>query len=514
MAHKVIDKRGTDSFSKRFQAGNLYPNPQRSFNNNRPRWYSVSDTHKAFSPSDRTNVIKYSRELFAGVPTLHGAVLQKASYSCLNAFQPSFRGTNTAWGEEVRDWLMERFYPVANVRGGNYNFVNSLNALSVALDVDGEALVYLQISRDGFPQFGIIPSHRIGQRSSSDLVTNGRYKGNQMIDGVILNSNMRPVAYRILGDKPEEDYDISAQSSMLVFESPWVDSVRGISKFGSVLLDALNTQDIDFFLQQGVKLDSAVGLLSYTQSGSADQSVVENSILAEDESTIPAPPLANTPTSGLAVETMLGGLINYFKAGSGEKLESFKTERPHGNVENFVKRLERRCMYGLGWPYEMLNATEIGGASVRLVQSEARNSIHSRQTTLARVAKFVVSYAVATAMENGLIPTNYNDSWFNWNFKYGELLTVDAGYEAEADRKGLLLGTTTLEDIAAKHGEDWYDIREQTTKEVDDLLTRAQALATKFNIPMNQALSLLTQRSPNEAASTIQPDTSAPALTN
>ncbi len=505
-SYKFTDKRGTDSFSKRFQAGNLYPNPQRNFNSNRPRWYSVADTHKGFTASDRTNVIKYSRELFAGVPTLHGAVLQKASYSCLNAFQPSYRGADTAWGEKVQEWLLTRFYPVANVRGGNYNFLNTLNALSVALDVDGEALVYLQTSRDGFPQMGVIPSHRIGQRGTGDKVLDGRYKGNTIIDGVIVNANMRPIAYRILGDKPDDDYDISAQSAMLVFESVWADSIRGNSKFGSILVDALNTQDIDFFLQQGVKLDSAMGLLSYTQSGTADQSVVDsNPILAEDESVIGIPQVAPA-NSGMAVEAMLGGMINYFKAGSGEKLEAFKTDRPHANVENFVQRLERRCMYGIGWPYEMLNAKEIGGASVRLVQSEARNAISARQTTLARVAKFVVAFAVATAMKQELIPANYQDAWYNWNFKFGELLTVDAGYEKESDRKGFLLGTNTLEEITAKQGEDWLDVRAQCEKEAYDLLERADRLSKKFNIPFNQALALLQQRSPNEAASSIPPD--------
>src|SRR5262249_51222543 len=162
--------------------------------------------------------------------------------------------------------------------------------ISVALDVDGDCLIYLQQSRDGFPQFGVVPAHRIGQRTNTDkLVTEGRFKGYRITDGVITNTNGRAIGYRILGDTPDDDYDITAQSAMLLFESPWSDQIRGISNFGSVLIDALNSADIDFFLQQGVKLDSAVGLLAYTQNGEADPSTLANPILAEDESPLTTP---------------------------------------------------------------------------------------------------------------------------------------------------------------------------------------------------------------------------------
>lgn len=160
-------------------------------------------------------------------------------------------------------------------------------------------------------------------------------------------------------------------------------------------------------------------------------------------------------------------------------------------------------MYGLGWPYEMLNCSALGGAAVRLVQSEARNAIRARQNTLARVAKFIVGYAVAKGMEKELIPANYDDEWYNWQFNFGPLLTVDNGYEAEADRKGLLLGTNTLEQVAAKNGEDWYELRDQTSKEVTDLLTRAQKIATQFNISMDKALDLLSQRSANPVSTAL-----------
>jgi capsid protein len=501
MAHKFINKLGTESWRNSVKAG-LYPNPKFApggIGGIRPRYYTLSDTPEGYTPSDRKTTIEFARTLFASSATLHGAVTKKATFATLDAFQPRFRGANAKWGAEIEAWLKERFYPVCNTRGGNYNFANTLFAISINLDVDGECLIALVNSRDGFPLVQVIPSNRIGQRDvMQKTVESGRYKGNVIKDGIILNANNRAIAYRILGDTEDDDYDLPAQSALLLFEPKHPDQIRGISRFGSIIMDALNKADIDHYLQRAVKLYSSQGIQAYTADGSGDQAGVVNPITGEDS--VNADGKAFNASLGIAIKPVLGGMYNFLTADTGQKLEAFNFDTPNPNTEEFIQRLERGILYAIDWDYSSLNAKDIGGASVRLVQAQLRNVIRARQNTLNRAARFIVSFAVATGMANELITPNYDDAWYNWTFSRGELLTVDAGNERDANRKDFLLGLTTASEIAASQGHDWTEQRAQQQKEVADLLTRATELVKQFpNLGFNQAISLLQQRSPNES---------------
>jgi hypothetical protein len=498
MSHKVRDLRGMDSGRKRF-AASLYTTPRTYAGQVRPRFYHPQDTATAVNVSSRTSLMGYSRELFATMGNLGGAIVQKNDWAFTDGWLPSFKGADQSWGDIAETWLTDKFFNVCNVRGSNFNFNTTLYLLGCALDVDGEALIVLTSSRDGFPLIQIVAAHRIGQRRSQEkTVTVGRYKGAQIIDGVIVNGNGRPVAYRILGDTEDDDYDISAQSAMLLTEPSWSDQYRGIPRLARVVLDALDTQDIDYYLKRTVKIESSQGIFHTTIAGTPDTSAP---LVGLEEDTAPFVAPANT---GLVFEALQGGEILYGKAGAGEKLESFKTDRPHSNTEAFVNRIERRCLYGLGWPIELLDPSKVGGASVRLIQSLARKSIRSRQNTVERAARFIVAWAVSRAMASEFIPANYQDAWYNFDFTRPASITVDDGNESKADIEGLKIGTHTLSEVTAKEGKDWYEVREQTQKETEDLLTRAQDLSKRYTISFDKALELLSQRGPNPMPNSAQ----------
>jgi hypothetical protein len=146
----------------------------------------------------------------------------------------------------------------------------------------------------------------------------------------------------------------------------------------------------------------------------------------------------------------------------------------------------------------MLDASKVGGASVRLVQDLVRKSISSRQSTLERRAKIIINYAVATAMNQNIIPQN-NDDWYSWSFTKGGVISVDNGKEADIDRENFKLGMTTLSEIVSKRGYDWQSIRDQSQKEVEDLITRSKEISAKYGVPFETAMTLLQQNTPNQA---------------
>lgn len=498
-SYKVRDYRGSDA--RKPQMGPLYPSPQHRPNSYRPRVYTnLVDTSVSVDISTRTSMVRYSRELFASVGNLGGAVLQKNQWAFTDGWLPVYKGENQEWGDEAEAFLRNSWYPICNVRGGNYDFRTSLFLLGVALDVDGDQLIIFTKSRDGFPLLQFVPSHRIGQRDYSEkTVKKGRYRGAKIVDGVIVNTSGRAVAYRILGDAHDgsEDYEISAQSALLLYEPEWADTVRGIPRVARTVLDWMDVQDVDSYLKTAVKLDSSQGLIHATKDGGPDAGA--NLVTSEEDATV-------TANASLTLENFgPNNEIYYVSAGSGETVEPFRTERPHTNVTAFLERIERRGLYAIGWPIELADPSKVGGASVRLIQDLARKSIKSRQATGDRFAKWAVPWVLSVAMENDLLPKNYNDDWWSWNFTKPALITVDNGNEAAADRESLRIGTASMSEVTAKRGGDWYELRQQIEIETADLLERAKRLSEEHNITYDKALELLTQRgsSPTAKASPV-----------
>lgn len=435
------------------------------------------------------------RSLFGSCPDLGGALLAKSSW-CVGpgAFTPIFTGADKAWGDIAEKFLTEKFYPVCSVMGPNYPFTTLLYLSSLAIDVDGDSGLYFTTTRQGFPQVGLVASHKIGQRSPSPgTVKGGKFDGYRIVDGTIINNEGRPIGFRILGDIEADDYDISTQNFQLLMEPEWSDQYRGISRIARSLTDWNDQDDINEFLKRGVKLASSIGLLSKTETGDA-VSAGANIVGLEEDSIN----LGTSTDNGVSIESIRGGEILYMKSGVNETIEGLKDERPSPNTEDFISRIQRRAMYSIGWSQEMLDASKVGGASVRLVQDLARKSISSRQASLERRARVIVTYSIAKAMNAGLIPQN-NDDWYSWSFTKGGVICVDNGKEADLDREGYKLGTTTLSEIASKKGQDWTELRVQQQRETEDLLDRATVISKKYNIGMDAALGLLSQRTPNQA---------------
>lgn len=453
----------------------------------RPRRYQ-GGRGDVITEGDWRELLDYSRQLFAQLGNLGGAIVQKNLYAVGDAWKPQFYGSDRAWGERVEEWLTEQFYPMADVRGPAFDFVTNLFLDGLAMDVDGDSLMVFTESERGFPQVKYYPAHRIGGAQCSGEVKDGPYKGAMMRNGVIFNRDGRAIAYRIKGEEGGKDTDISAFNAQFLFEPEWQHQGRGIPRVGRTLLDWFDVQDIDVFLKRGVKLDASQGLLHYTETGTAD--TAETAISANDDT-------GSTDTD-LRIQRREGGEILYMKAGAGEKLESFSSDRPHPNTEAFIARLERRGLLAVGWFYELIDPSKIGGASVRLIQDQARTSVRARQKTIRKRARRSVIYAVAKAMKNKLVPENDGD-WWKWNFETPAQITVDAGYDRQADVEDLKLGNTSRAAVVAKYGGWWEDVDAQRDREFDALVTRAKVHAEKHGLPLEYVLDRLEQRSPNPA---------------
>lgn len=382
-----------------------------------------------------------SRKLYANLGPVKGAVNSKAMHAIGRSWLPKFEGEDEEWGAAATEWLLEKFYPIADIHGRD--FQTALFLLSVSIDRDGDCGALLTEYETGFPAIQIVPAHAIGQRKAETNIDSGPYKGLSMFHGVITNAVGRAVAYNILGpdDKGTKDFQVSARDLALLMEPEWADQIRGFPAFVHAILDLKTLRTVQGYEKMASELASSIGLLEYNETGMPDFS----------DPAIALNGNAGTAT-GMTVEARDGGLIRYMKANSGAKLEAFKNDRPGDAWDRFMNRLLRNACSGANWPYELVwDISALGGANTRLILATAMHAVADRQELLRPFARRAVGYAISKAIKNGDLPPN--DEWFKWCFTMPARMTSDYGRDGKSDREDYILGITNLGDILAEEGK-------------------------------------------------------------
>lgn len=432
-------------------------NPRETFR--RPFEVKTIDTiSKEVNQYDWLTLLSDSRKLYSNLGPVTGAIDDKAMYSVGRAWCPKYKGKNKAWGKIAEEWLESMWYPMADVRGGAFDFKTDLFLSSVSVDRDGEIYVRLVESDDGWPQIQLIPAHMVGSRSDDgNELKQGPYKGLKIIQGVIVNKYGRAVAYNILSDKPENDEQVSARDMIQVFDPKWCDQVRGFPCFTHALLDLKDLRTVQGYEKMASAMAGRVGIIEKNELGAPDPNDPMNALTRNRSNNLGGQAEVTTQEFG-------GGEAVYFRSGTGAGLEILKNDRPGAAWESFMDRLIRNACVGAGWPFELTwDAAKLGGANVRLLIAKAMRSVEDRQDLLRPVARRVVGYAVAKAIKNGDLPED--DEWYNWGFTLPARMTADYGRDASADLKDYEAGLRTMTDIVEEEGGNIEEHIETLTEE-------------------------------------------------
>lgn len=488
----------------------LFATPRTSFQEDayRPRLNGALGQQWRMSDYDWRELVGFSQQLFAQYPNIGRAIIEKNTYATGDAWRPHFKGDNQEWGRIVEKWLIEEWYPNCDIRGGIFDFNTNLFLSGIAWDVDGDDLMILTEDESGFPKLKFVPALCIGSRRSSTRsasISGGPYDGARECNGLLLDRDDRIIAINILGQDPADDMLIPAASCQLMFEPEFRCFHRGIPRMAKAILDAFDVQDIDGFLKRIIKRYASIAALHSTETGEpppGSDLIVERTADPNDQG-FSAP-------ADVRIQRIIGGEDYFLSAAAGEKLEPFNFTTPSPNTEAFINRLERRSIDAVEWSYDLLDPAHLKGACVRLVQDRARHSVLKRQRSQKVRARLGVQYAVSRGMTTKRIPPNWaNGDWMRWTFNLPAQITVDAGYDEQADRENFKSGTTTLAAISEKRGRFWLDTRRQRVEENKNLIESARELvehaqAIGEELTFREALDLMQMQATTQRVETIQ----------
>jgi len=430
--------------------------------------YIAADINQTLNRGTRRRLMAFSRWLYANHGMVRGAVNDVARYALGTGLTPQ---SQSAEAKAYEDYFAE-WSKVCDV-AGQFTFAQMQRMASIRMDVDGD-IGFLMIGRqDAFPQLQLIESHNIASES---------LKYNEAgHDGVMVSPSGKPTAYNVKSG--DEFRSISANNFILVYDPDRVAQLRGVSALAHAIDHIRDATDILEFEKVGVKMNSAIGMAITTQGGIADDgsSLIEDGYSAAD-------------TGIVAWDTFQPGMVPRLKI--GESIESFASNKPSAAFAGFLEYLLRDVALGLGVPYEFIVEPSKQGTASRFILEKAARRFEERQALItSRFCNRVWGWVIARGIKRGDLPAS--SDWWRVNWQAPKKITVDLGRESKANQDAIKMGLRTMREDTGERGHDWQDIRNQVEREASDLLERAKRLSETYEIKMDTALHLLSQRTPN-----------------
>jgi len=503
----------------------LYKTPSQSRSDFRPISKPRAKTYEAVTAWQRREMVDVSRVIAAGVTNIDAALIQAGEFSVGDSWHIKYRGTNKSWGKQRDEWFNTTYARNCNARGPVNDWRSSLRQFNWTRKVEADYGVWFngqpyrdstgkQIDPTG--QFNTVKFDRIstgliGQVRGVGMVGVGngleavkelpktwnyystlsatgswpgiyiindpasRFDGYRIIDGIIMDADMRVVGYRIIGftedgmpcysDIPAAwmHFNYSARKNL--------DLIRGIPEIAEGILQVMHLDDIQSLISMAVKLASA---LAVTRESTDGNPAAGGRATFDEQSTDIN---GATVTQKRAVQEIFPGIIE-LATNNKEKLAALGFDRPSMNEENFIKRIEKSVLHKL-WPRDLIYAEDTGRAGTRAIASQARTICSWDQICLERTARWIADRATEFAMRAGYIASNDNlYDPYNYVFTVPGQFTVDEGNDMKMRLQALGRCIISRGIISEMDGYLAEEIEEQRAAEVDRLMTAAEKLAT------------------------------------
>jgi lambda family phage portal protein len=465
----------------------------------RPPIYNAvaQDSHIDVGSSDRERIVKLSRWLYNNAPFVRGLIAEKARYSVGSGIRPQARSGDEAW-DAAAEAFFEQWSRVADVQG-RFTWREMQRIASIAIDRDGEIFFRATQQSTGYPALQLILAHRIGDATG---VFRPGEADPRLIDGVIVNADMRPIFYRHLtgpgGDPSREYQDIPAQQLIHVGEACQGDELRYVTALAPSINHLRDVSDAVSFEKMALKVNSylAMAIKSSNPQG-ADFFGEASTHTTANNTDITVESLGNT-----------GGGIP--RLGMGEDLIAWNSQRPSQNFRDFCDILLREVCGNVGVPWEFYaRPSDAGGAALRAVLVRAQRTFEQRQALLIdRLCSRVWAHVVTIGMQRNLIPQNEN--WWRVEWQRPAAASVDYGREAAANLNDVRAGLRTYSEDYAERGLEWKDALRQRATEAKYL----SELAAEFGLSPDSIATFSPNPVPAPAATDKDSLTVAkPALT-
>ncbi len=496
-----------DQYGRTVSAGRLYPSPSSHARDSRPRPKVRPKIYENVTERDRQEQVAYASVIATRVPNIEAALGMKADFAVGDSWHVRYKGSNPAWGRRMEAYVNETYFRNCNLLGPTSDFHSTLKQLSLALDVQADYAAvfdnntglaqFIDCSRIGTGDNGAVSAgsgldrvNTLGNDFSAWSTNGWRQKGYvindpaspfdgaRIVDGVIVDQNLRCLGLRVLGydEEGEPTYaDIPKAQIHFNFEAvKWLNQLRGIPSLANLLDDSNTVEDANYYWGQAIKLSAAMSVTRKTKDGRpATAAMQETEVTGTDLE-------GATRTYKIAVEDRGSGIVE-LSTDNNEEIGSVDYNRPSMEEAAFISRLETGFFHK-HWPRGLIYTNDIDRAAGRAIAQQVRQIVWGRQRILERTARWWVDRAIAHGMRTGRIPENVAAfDPYDYEFTLPGEFTLDEGNDGKLWLSFLGRGCITRGIIANKQGYQAAEITDANELDEDDLARRAEALHAKHN---------------------------------
>jgi len=460
--------------------------------------YQAAQSNRLFAPKswgtpaessrtvrDRKIMMWESRDLVENFPDIYTA-LGKFSNNCApTEFTP-------ATGDAKYDALVAEYFHDWCKRAdvtGRHSFRKLMQLALEMRPVDGDCGFALRQSR-GAIRLDLIAADRIGNPNATE-------SGENYLDGILVNGDGSPTAYRIFRLTKEGTYtdpeEIKAEYFRHYFDPFRADQYRGVSAFHAVINTARMLKGILDAEMVGSKFASQQAALVFNERASAPT----RNLFQPNNSTLPTGQARQDEYSDV-------GTIKYMA--TGDRVEVMPS-RPGTAFQGFVDHLNQEIARGLDIPFGVLFGTAgYKGPNVRAEFAQADRIWERHRGILSdKVLDPIKEAVILNAIANDELPMPPAISGekpvqalrraVRGEWRWPAKMSIDAGRDSAANlnehRQGILSG----QQIAAEQGYDYFTTLEQKAVES----AKVSELAKKYGVP-ETAIQLTTSSLPSTPA--------------
>lgn len=392
---------------------------------NRPRVLLASmESKKELTPSTRLALLRLGRwsrnnhgfcaRIVTGVPR----------YALGNGMPPQARTSDAAWNKAAEIAFEDQCGTDAFAfdKSGAVNFYEAQRLICEQMCTDGDFFAQLDTSANDRAMVRFIGGEYVGDPAIAA-------KDDGFRDGVLTNSDGRPVKYRVLTAPGSKNYKDVPAEDIIHF--------RRLHRWGY-------TRGVSWLCQSVQRFAEWRRMLDDEQASASLGAKVALSITSPDSEFSLGSEITETRSaSGTVIRTdSLTDGSGVVRLDPGERIEATNFGRPNQNFEPWLNFLAREISWGVGLSPEILWAIAgIGGANTRYVLQDAETFFNEiRQLIEYQFCRRFWRYWVWHEIRAGRL-SYPGDDWWRVEFTPPQRITVDFGRDSKIYMEAMRTGS-------------------------------------------------------------------------
>lgn len=418
------------------------------FSLNRPLIYLSSvEPKRELSAGDRITLMKMARWAVNNHGFAARIVRGIARYSIGSGLVPKAQSSNEEWNKLAEQSFEDRVcgQPFAFDKSGQVNFYEAQKLILEQVATDGDFFGQLVASESDAGMMRFFGAEHINSLFRDD-------RSDEWQDGVKLNRDQRPIAYRVQLDPSRADSEfrsLPAEQVMHFRKLHRFGYARGVSWLCNSVSRFQDWREMMENEQISAKLNTKIAMT--IESPEAENIGLGNRLRK----------VKSADGREMIIDEMVPG-AGTVALKPGEKLQAHRFDRPNVNFEKWVDFLAREISWGIGLSPEILWAIAgVGGPQTRYVLQDAETFFAElRQMIEYQFCRPFWTYWIYREIRNGRLP-NPGDDWWRVDFRSPQRLTIDTGRDGKLRldlvRAGLLSTPRYFDELGQDEAKETDD---------------------------------------------------------